>query len=242
MSAPVALVGAGPGDPDLLTVRAEAVLAAAAVVVTDAAVQRLAHRFAAGADVVAVPDGEPAVAALLAAAAARRDGSVARLYAGDPWLHPAHADELAALRRAGIGAEAVPGVALEVAVPAQAGIAVHVRHLAVVCTIGPSEAVPPPTDPGRTLVVTCSDGAAAARRLVAAGGRADLPAAILQVDGSAATVHGPLGEVAGETGASGVPGAPGPAAALLVVGAVAAAGAVAPAVADQGAPGTGGRR
>lgn len=233
MTRRVALVGAGPGDPDLLTVRAEALLAVATTVVTDAVVRGLAQRFAARADVVVVPDGRPAEAAVLAAAKGPH-GSVVRLYAGDPWLHPAHDDEVAALGRAGIGTDAVAGVALEVAVPAQAGIAVHVRHLAVTCTFGSVEAVPPPADRGRTLVVSAPDGAAAARRLVAAGGRADLPAAILPI-GPGTPVRGPLGEVTGAAGSGGPPDAPQPAAALLVVGAVAAAG-VAPADRDQGAP------
>ena len=196
MTGHVALVGAGPGDPELLTLRAEAVLAAAARVVTDAAVSGLARRFAPGAEVVVVPDGVPAVAVLLAAAS-RGDLNVVRLYAGDPWLHPAHGEELAALRDAGVATEAVAGVAIEVAVPALAGIALHVRHLAVVCTLGPAELVTPPVDPGRTVVASCGDGAAAASQLVARGGDRDLDAAVLAIDGRSDAVWGALGDLAG---------------------------------------------
>ncbi len=84
-----------------------------------------------------------------------------RLYPGDPWLHPAHGSEAAALDAAGIRFEAVPGVATELALPAMAGIAVHVRHLAVVCTIADFDDAPPTTDPARTLVLVADDLAAA---------------------------------------------------------------------------------
>ena len=206
----VALVGAGPGDPDLLTLRAEAVLAAASAVVCDSAVQRLARRFASRARVVVVPDGLPAVPVLLAAVS-HSDGDVVRLYAGDPWLHAAHGVESTALHRAGITTEAIAGVAIEVAVPARAGIAVHVRHLAMVCTLVTVEAVPPSVDAAHTLVVACDDGAAEAKRLVAAGG-SDIPAAILPLDGEAEEARGTLGDLAGGDARGGR--------SLVVVGAV----------------------
>ena len=208
---PVALVGAGPGDVDLLTLRAEAVLAQAAIVVTDASVQHLARRFAPMADVAVVPDGRPCTPVLLAAAAGAGERSVARLYAGDPWLHPAHDAERAALHQAGMATEPVAGVAIEVAVPAMAGIAVHVRHLAVACTIGPLEAMPPGADQARTLVVPTEDGGAAARRLAAAGA-AHLPAALVPVSTPEDVLRGALTEL----GHGGGPTGP----CLLVVGAV----------------------
>ena len=205
----VVLVGAGPGDPELVTLRAETELAAAVVVVGDAALARLVERFAPQAEVELVADGVPAPSVLLGAWSGTA-GRVVRLYAGDPWLHPAHDAERAALHRAGIATDAVAGVAIEVAVPAQAGIAVHVRHLAVACTLAPEEAAPTPTDPARTLVISCRDGAAAARR-VAANGAAGLPAAVLPLDGGTAASSSRLCDLT-DTGT-------GPA--LLVVGAVA---------------------
>ncbi len=214
----VALVGAGPGDPDLMTLRAEAVLATAATVVSDAAVQDLARGFAPKAEVVVVGDGEPAVSVLVAAVSGPAR-SVVRLYAGDPWLHAAHSQELAALNRAGITTEAIAGVAIEVAVPNRAGIALHVRHLAIACTLGSAEAVPAPADPARTLVISCGDGAAAARGLVARGGQ-NLPAAVLPIDGGPGEVRGTLGELAAGAGGAGQ--------SLLVVGAVAASTPAAP--------------
>ena len=104
----VALVGAGPGDPDLVTLRAEAELAAASTVMTDMALESLVRQLAPQAEVVMVPDGQPAASVLLAVVA-RADGDVVRLYSGDPWLHPAHVVELTALNRAGIGSKPVPG-------------------------------------------------------------------------------------------------------------------------------------
>ena len=130
-----------------------------------------------------------------------------RLYAGDAWLHPGHAAEAAALAEAGVGFESVAGVAVEVAVPAAAGIAVHVRHLAVACTFADPATAPPPIDPARTLVVVADDVAATARALAAAGSPR-LPAAGL-VTGQA-PARGPLGDLAA------------PGSGLVVVGAVTA--------------------
>ena len=136
-SVDVALVGGGPGDPDLLTVRAEALLAEAATVVVDVGILHLALAFAPDATIVPVADRTPAVDVLLGAAR-----PVVRLYTGDTWLHPAHGAESAALTEAGVDYEAVAGVATEIALPALAGIAVHVRQLAVACTIADLDHAP----------------------------------------------------------------------------------------------------
>jgi uroporphyrinogen III methyltransferase/synthase len=220
----VALVGAGPGDPDLMTLRAEAALAAATTVVTDGELEGLVRLFAPQADVMVVPNGQPASSAILAAVA-RAGGVVVRLYVGDPWLHPAHGAELAAMVRAGIASDAVAGVATEVAVPALAGIAVHVRHLAVACTIGPLEAMPTAPDPARTLVIRTEDAGAAAMRLGVAG--AHIPAAVVPLARPTALVRGKLAD-AGHRAPAGP--------FLLVVGAVAGS-AAAPAVAAHSAAG-----
>jgi siroheme synthase len=205
----VSLVGAGPGDPDLVTLRAEALLAEAATVVADAGVVHLAAAFAPRATIIVVPDRTPAVDALLAAARDRQS-TLVRLYTGDTWLHPAHGPESSALRAAGIEYEAVAGVAVEVALPALAGIPVHVRQLAVACTIADDGGAPPATDPARTLVVAAPDLRAAARSM-AATGDPSLPAAAIEATG--ATTRAPLGDLA-----DGAPERPG----LVVTGAVVA--------------------
>jgi len=124
--------------------------------------------------------------------------------------------EAAALRAAGMTTEAVPGVAVEIAVPARAGIPVHVRHLAVTCTFAAIDQVPAWSGPTRTIVVTAGDLAATATALTArtvAGNRVTPAAAVPADDDGAATVRAPLGSIS-----AGAPNGPG----VLVVGAVCA--------------------
>ena len=121
---PVALVGAGSGDPSLLVVRAAELLRTADVVVAD---ERCAEALLAGvrddAEVVRTPAGEAQGAALVAAS---KDGrAVVRLLPGDPFLHAEGAKEAEAVRRAGLRLEVVPGVPDAVSVPAYAGVAVQ---------------------------------------------------------------------------------------------------------------------
>jgi len=213
----VSLVGGGPGAADLLTLRAEALLAGAGTVVVDAGAAHLAAAFAPRAAVVAVPDRAAAVEPVLHAVGSGRS-PVVRLYAGDTWLHPAHGPESAALAAAGIEFEAVAGVATEVAGPALAGIPVHVRHLAVACTIADPPGAPPATDPARTLVVVADDLRVAATNLCATG---DPSLSAAAVESTGRVTRALLGELA-----SVAPRAPG----LLVTGAVVDAWRAAPVV------------
>ena len=195
----VALVGAGPGDPDLLTLRAEALLAAATVVVTDAPVAHLARAFAPGARVTvtaaggtdratverdATVDGD--TLAVLTGAVRWRE-RIVRLYRGDPWLHPAYAVESAILASSGVGTVTVPGLALELAVPTLAGIPVHHRPRAVTVTIAAPHALPPATDPARTLVSVTDDAAGLAAGLSREGGRPAM--AVIATHGAATEVQ-----------------------------------------------------
>jgi uroporphyrinogen III methyltransferase/synthase len=219
----VELVGAGPGDPDLLTLRAEAALAAASVVVSDAAVAHLAEAFAPNATISVTTAGGPDPGAgdggatvdgdvvRIVTGAARRGQRVVRLYQGDPWLHPAYAVESAILASLGIEHVAVPGPTVELAVPTAAGLAVHHRPLAVTVTLAAPGALPPATDPARTLV-TIADDAAAVAAALGTGGDPSLPAAVVATgEGAAVVRRGTLAELAAD---------PSIGAGVVVVGAV----------------------
>jgi len=133
---PVYLVGAGPGDPGLITVRGLELLRQAEVVVYD----RLVHpalleeappealRVFAGklAGLHSLPQEQ--INALLIAHA-RRGRCVVRLKGGDPFVFGRGGEEALALAEAGIPFEVVPGVSSAVAVPAYAGIPVTHRGL-----------------------------------------------------------------------------------------------------------------
>jgi uroporphyrin-III C-methyltransferase/precorrin-2 dehydrogenase/sirohydrochlorin ferrochelatase len=131
----VALVGAGPGDPDLLTVRARDLLAAADVVVADRLAPRAALALTHGRVVhVGKSPGDHTVGQadinqilVEQAAAGHR---VVRLKGGDPFVLGRGGEELAACLQAGIEVEVVPGITSAVAVPAAAGIPVTHRGMA----------------------------------------------------------------------------------------------------------------
>jgi len=132
----VALVGAGPGDPELLTVRAERLVRRADVVVADALVDRRVLALAsAGARVLDVgkrpgqPFSQPAINQLLVDLAAKHE-LVVRLKGGDPFLFGRGGEELEALLGAGVPVEVVPGVPSPTAAGALAGVPVTHRGLA----------------------------------------------------------------------------------------------------------------
>ncbi|HEU0102255.1 MAG TPA: uroporphyrinogen-III synthase [Mycobacteriales bacterium] len=119
----VALVGAGAGDPGLLTVRAAQLLAGADLVVADTRVSAgVLALVAEGAEVVRTEPGEPAGAQLVAAVKEGR--TVVRLLPGDPYLHEEGVKDAEAVAKAKQRLEVVPGVPAAVAVPAYAGIPV----------------------------------------------------------------------------------------------------------------------
>ena len=133
----VYIVGAGPGDPDLLTVRAVTVLAAADVVfhdrlVSDEVMARAPAR-AARVDVGhRAGEGRHDLARVAERMAghARRGLVVVRLKGGDPFVFGRGSEELQALMALGVPCEAVPGISSALAGPAAAGIPVTHRGLA----------------------------------------------------------------------------------------------------------------
>jgi len=141
------LVGAGPGDPGLLTLRGLRALEQADVIVADRLGARAVLDGLAGegveltAEVVdvgklpghhAVP--QDAINALLVQLA--RDGSqVVRLKGGDPFIFGRGSEELAFCREAGVDVEVVSGVTSAISVPAVAGIPLTHRGLATAFTV-----------------------------------------------------------------------------------------------------------
>jgi uroporphyrin-III C-methyltransferase/precorrin-2 dehydrogenase/sirohydrochlorin ferrochelatase len=132
----VALVGAGPGDPELLTRRAATRLAAADLVLYDALIDVRTLELAPSAKRVFVgkrarrPSVPQDFINRLMIRAARRGLNVVRLKGGDPFVFGRGGEEALALAAAGVAFEIVPGVTSAVAAPALAGIPVTHRGLA----------------------------------------------------------------------------------------------------------------
>jgi uroporphyrin-III C-methyltransferase len=133
----VVLVGAGPGDPDLITVKGAKALAEADVVVYDrlAAPELLAL---APADAERIYVGkQPGGHAMkqdeinvVLVAHARLGETVVRLKGGDPFVFGRGGEELLACAEAGVTCEVIPGITSAVAAPAAAGIPVTHRGVA----------------------------------------------------------------------------------------------------------------
>jgi uroporphyrin-III C-methyltransferase/precorrin-2 dehydrogenase/sirohydrochlorin ferrochelatase len=132
----VSLVGAGPGDPGLLTRRAAERLAQADLVLYDALVDQEVLTLAPGAQRIFVGKraGRPAVTQefiiRLLVRAGSRGRRVVRLKGGDPFVFGRGGEEGLALAAAGIPFEVVPGVSAAIAAPALAGIPVTHRGIA----------------------------------------------------------------------------------------------------------------
>jgi uroporphyrin-III C-methyltransferase/precorrin-2 dehydrogenase/sirohydrochlorin ferrochelatase len=191
----VSLVGAGPGDPDLLTVRAARRLAEADLVLYDALCARAARSLApearwfyvgkrAGRESIA----QEAINRLLIRSA-QRGLCVVRLKSGDPFVLGRGGEEGLALAAAGIPFEVIPGLSSALAAPALAGIPVTHRGLAsafLVVSGHAESAYGPALDglpPGAaTVVVLMGLGPREriAARLLGRGWEPATPAAIVQ--------------------------------------------------------------
>jgi uroporphyrin-III C-methyltransferase/precorrin-2 dehydrogenase/sirohydrochlorin ferrochelatase len=190
----VSLVGAGPGDPELLTVRAVDRLRRADLVLYDALTPEIllelaptAKRFYVGKRAERHSIDQEGIHRLMIRAAQRGE-RVVRLKCGDPFVLGRGGEEALALEAAGIAYEVVPGLSSAIAAPALAGIPVTHRGLATgfaVVSGHAASAYGPAVDsiaPGSlTLVVLMglrTRGEIAAR-LIARGWAAETPAAIV---------------------------------------------------------------
>lgn len=181
------LVGAGPGDPDLLTRKAVRLIEVADIVYHDALVgQGVLDLIPAGVERVSVgkragrhSKDQSSIDALLVAAA-RAGRRVVRLKGGDPSLFGRSAEEMTALREAGCIVHVCPGVTAASAAAASAGVSLSLRGLARevrFVTAHSRNGAALDLDwaslatPGATLAFYMGRGAAGeiARRLIAAG-------------------------------------------------------------------------
>ena len=241
----VTLVGAGPGDPGLITVKGLAAIRAADAIVYDRLVApellREARRgcelhyvgktpaTVGGADARSATQRE--INELLAALAARH-AHVVRLKGGDPFVFGRGGEEVAFLRSHGIACEVIPGVSAAIAAPEAAGIPLTHRGAAtafrVIAARGERFAAgdldyASMRDERTTLVFMMGFGQLdeIASRLIAAGRAPSTPSAVVS-DGTTAgqrSVRGPLASIAAAAAAHRL-SAP----AVLVVGDVAAFG------------------
>ncbi len=181
----VHLVGCGPGDAELLTVRAARLIATADVVVHDRlvgpGVLALARPGAERIDVGKAPGAsrsQELINALLVELG-RGGGEVVRLKGGDPFVFGRGGEEAMALAAAGVPFTVVPGITSAVAVPAAAGVPVTHRGVAASFTVVTGNRAPgqPPVDwealarVGGTIVVLMgvAERAAIAERLLGGG-------------------------------------------------------------------------
>ncbi len=186
----VAFVGAGPGDPGLLTVRAVELLAAADVLVTEnqdaAFVRRYCRPDVEVVDGSVGDDGQAlshAMRAKVVVRAAKKGGAVVRLLDGDPFLYGTGSEEAAACAKAGISFEVVPGVSAVSAVPAYAGIPLTTAKAREVRVVNVSDGTVdwPSVAAGRATLVLLSATSTitdAAKALIAAGRDPETPVAM----------------------------------------------------------------
>jgi uroporphyrin-III C-methyltransferase len=191
----VYILGAGPGDPELLTLKAARILAIADVVLHDELVNLaiLQHaRSGAIIENVGKRSGckhypQNAINALMVLHS-RQGRCVARLKGGDPSLFGRLGEELGALRAANLDFEIVPGVTAAIACAAEAAIPLTDRHAAPsvmflsghTCTANVQPDWEAAVQSGSTIALYMpGDCTLVAQRLIRAGMRGDIPCAIV---------------------------------------------------------------
>jgi uroporphyrin-III C-methyltransferase len=196
MSGVVYLVGAGPGAPDLLTLRAAALLEKADIVFHDALVHPDTVALAVRAEKIAVGKrcGKHSTAQKFInkrlVDAAKAHAVVVRLKGGDPMLFGRAQEEIAALEAAGVRYEVVPGITAALAASAELGISLTQRGVArsvafVTPRVGEGEN---PSEWARSLAnadagaiyMGAGQADAIAAALIAAGKPASTPVAVVE--------------------------------------------------------------
>lgn len=192
----VYLVGAGPGAPDLLTLRAADILKRADIVFHDALVDPAVLALAARAEKVAVGKrcGRYATAQQFISKrlvdAARKHKVVVRLKGGDPTLFARAQEEIAALADANIPFEIVPGVTAALAAAAEAGVSLTQRGVArsvafvtprAAAGVAPSNWVKSVAAADTSVIyMGAGEAGAIAAALLAAGVPRDLPILVVE--------------------------------------------------------------
>ncbi len=194
---PVLLVGAGPGDPELLTLKAAHALAQADVILIDDLVdRRVLDHTRAGVRVIEVgkrggcKSTSQAFINRLLVREAKRGVRVVRLKGGDPFVFGRGAEEAEALRAAGIQVEIIPGITAGIAAPSAIGVPVtdrrYSRGVAFVTGHTKNEGEEPDwaalAQCGLTLVIYMgvTHCASISAQLIEAGLAAHTPAAVIQ--------------------------------------------------------------
>ncbi|MGH9033368.1 MAG: uroporphyrinogen-III C-methyltransferase [Acidimicrobiia bacterium] len=192
----VYLVGAGPGDPGLITVRGAELLRSADVVVYDRLVSRsllelarsTAERISVGKAPGRVEMEQGDINDLLVERGRGGAGTVVRLKGGDPFVFGRGGEEAQALAAAGVPFEVVPGISSAIAAPAYAGVPVTHRGASTHFTVVTGHEDPSKGESdvdwealaraGGTLVVLMGAGRIGeiAERLIAGGRAPDTPA------------------------------------------------------------------
>jgi uroporphyrin-III C-methyltransferase/precorrin-2 dehydrogenase/sirohydrochlorin ferrochelatase len=190
----VSLVGAGPGDPELWTMRAVRRLQEADLVLYDALVDAQALRAVTRAQCFCVGKRagrrsvrqETIIRVMIHAA--REGKRVVRLKGGDPFVFGRGAEEALALAMAGIPFEVVPGVTSATAAPALAGIPVTHRGIASAFLVVSGHAMEAfdagiravqPNGVSLVVLMGLAEREAVAARLLAQGWKPDTPAAVV---------------------------------------------------------------
>ncbi|MEO0410595.1 MAG: siroheme synthase CysG [Pseudomonadota bacterium] len=231
----IAIVGAGPGDPELLTLKAHRYLQDADVIVHDKLVsddildlaRRDAERIYVGKSRANHSMQQADISQLLVTLA-RQGKFVVRLKGGDPFIFGRGGEELDVATAAGVETEVVPGISAALGCAASSGIPLtHRDHASAVSFVAGQRKDLARQDwsglagPGRTLVVYMGLASATdiSAKLQAKGVAGDMPVAILEngTRSDSRTVHTDVDAMAGEIDAHGIKSP-----ALLVIGDVAA--------------------